>query len=238
MVARMRRGRRFKPEIALQLALGGFAAAHQFRDQFVGQHELGLGDVFHREQDVDVLIGPRIVAMQLDRIALDADERAAKPLAALVSDRHLDLDEMAGVALEIGAANQRPIDARRGNLQPIGTVDRVGDVEHRRQCTRHRLAILDLHRSIRPFGHDLHSAAGLAGNPDAHQAIAQLLQDGACDRGDARRHPGLDHQARLGQEFGIHGTSSRFGHIQRQTGSCLSWVRVPGPAHGGSSRLR
>ena len=33
----------------------------------------------------------------------------------------------------------------RGNLQPIGAIDRVGDVEHRRQRARNRLAILDRH---------------------------------------------------------------------------------------------
>ncbi len=165
--------------------------------------------------------------MQPRRIALNADECAAEPLAAVTGDRHLDFDEMAGVTLEIGTAHQRPVDARRGNLQPIGAIDRIGDIEHRRQRARHRFAILDLHRSVRPFRHDLHGAAGLAGNPDAHETIAQLLQDGAGDGRDARRHPGLDHQARLGQQFGVHGTSSRFGHIQRQTGSCLSWFASP-----------
>ena len=46
------------------------------------------------------------------------------------------LTEMAGIALEIGAAHQRPVDARRGNFQPIGAVDRIGDIEHRRQRAR------------------------------------------------------------------------------------------------------
>jgi hypothetical protein len=44
---------------------------------------------------------------------------------------------------------------------PVSALDRVGDVEHRRQRPRDRLAILDLHRTIRPFGHDLDGAAGL-----------------------------------------------------------------------------
>src|SRR5229473_3522925 len=60
-------------------------------------------------------------------IALDAPERAAKPLAALMRDRHLDLHQVAGIAFEIGAAHQRPVDPRRGNLQPVGPVDRIGD---------------------------------------------------------------------------------------------------------------
>ena len=66
-------------------------------------------------------------------IALDASKRAAKPLAALMRDRHLDLHEMAGIAFEIGTAHQRPVDPGRGNLQAIGPFDRIGDVKHRRQ---------------------------------------------------------------------------------------------------------
>ena len=79
-----------------------------------------------------------------------------------MGDRHLDLHEMAGIALEIGTAHQRTVDARRGNLQPVGALDRIGDVEHRRQRPRDRLAILDLHRAIGPLGHDLDGAAGFA----------------------------------------------------------------------------
>ena len=126
--------------------------------------------------DIGIFAGADVIAMQPDRVALDAGERAAEPLAALMGDRHLDLHEMAGIALEIGAAHQRPVDAGRGNLQPIGAVDRIGDIEHRRQRPRDRLAILDLHRSVGPFRHDLDGAAGFAGNLDPHQPVAHALQ--------------------------------------------------------------
>ena len=123
--------------------------------------------------------GAYIIPVQPHAIAFDAGERAAEPLAALMGDRHLDLDEVASVALEIGTAHQRTVDARRRNLQPIGPVDRIGDVEHRRQRPRDRLAILDLHRSIGSFRHNLNGAAGLAGDLDPHQAVAHALQDRA-----------------------------------------------------------
>ena len=172
--------------------------------------------------------------MEAHGVAFDAGQRAAEPLAALMRDRHLDLHEMAGITLEIGAADQRPVDARRGDLQPIGAFDRIGDVEHRRQRPRDRLAILDQHGSVGPFRHDLDGAAGFAGNPDPHQPVAHALQHRVRDRRDPRRHARLDDEARLGKQIGVHGTSGWIGHIQRQRRSVelLSWLTGPysGPA--------
>ena len=212
----MRRRRRLEAEILPQFALGGLAAPHRFRDQFVGQNQPRVGDVFHDQHDVGIFARARVIAMQPHGIALDAAKRAAEPLAALMGDRHLDLDEMAGIALEIGTAHQRPVDPGRGNLQPVGPLDRIGDVEHRRQRPRDRLAILDLHRSVGPFRHDLDGAAGFAGNLDPHQPVAHSLQHRTRDRRYPRRHAGLDHQARLGKQIGIHGIGGRIGHIQGQ----------------------
>ncbi len=215
------------PRFRLQFALGGLAAAHRFGDQFVGQNQPRVRDIFHRQQDIGIFIRAYVIAMQPHRIALDAGEHAAEPLAALMGDRHLDLDEMAGIALEIGAAHQRPVDAGRGNLQPVGAVDRVGDIEHRRQRLRNRLAILDLHRSVGPFRHDLDGAAGLSGNLDPDQPVAHSLQHRAGNRRHPRGHARLDDEARLGEQVGVHGTSGRIGHIQCQN--------LP---LGGVSRLR
>src|SRR5215813_5215118 len=120
---------RLKPEIALQLAFGGLAAPHRFRDQLVGQDQPRFGDVFHRKPQIDFLAGCDLVAMEPYATALDAADNSAEAVAALMGDRHLDLDEMAIVALEIGPAHQRAVDARRGDFQSVGAVDRVGDVE-------------------------------------------------------------------------------------------------------------
>ena len=142
-----------------------------------------------------------------------------------MGDRHLDFHEMAGIALEIGPPHQRPVDAGRRNLQPIGLLDRVGDVEHRRQRPRNRLAIVDLHGSIGPFGHDLDRAAVLGGDLDPHQPVAHPLQHRACDRRHARSHARLDHETRLGEQVDIHGTSSWIGHIQGQKASYLHGLK-------------
>ena len=121
------------------------------------------------------------------RLALGAGKDAAKALAALDRHCHLDLRDVAGVALEIGFAHQRPVDAGRGNLQPVGAVDRIGDVEHRRQRARHGLAILDRHRAVRALRHDLHGAAVRARDLHPHQPIAELLD--APARRSRRRAP-------------------------------------------------
>ena len=47
VTCRMRSRRGFKPEIAPELALGGLAAAHRFRDQLIGQNQPRFGDVLH-----------------------------------------------------------------------------------------------------------------------------------------------------------------------------------------------
>ena len=113
----------------------------------------------------------------------------------------------------------------RGNLQPVGAVDRIGDVEHRRQRPRNRLAILDLHRSVGPFRHDLDGAAGFAGNLDPHQPVAHALQHRPRHRRHPRRHARLDDETRLGKQVGIHGTSSWIGHVQGQKRSYLHGFR-------------
>ena len=121
------------PRFWLEFAFGGLAAPHQFRNQFVGQNQPRLRDILHDQCDFGIFASADVIAMQPDSFALDAAQHAAEPLASLMRDRHLDFHEMAGIAFEIGTAHQRPVDPGRGNLQPIGAVDRIGDVQHRRQ---------------------------------------------------------------------------------------------------------
>ena len=126
-----RRG--LEPEILLELALGQLAAPHRFGDQLIGQNQPRVGDVFHHQRDVGFFAGAAVIAMKPYGVAFDALQGAAKPLAALMGDRHLDLHEMTNIALEIGTPHQRTVDSGRGNLQPVGLFDRIGDIEHRRE---------------------------------------------------------------------------------------------------------
>ena len=116
----------------------------EFAISVVAQHDLGVRHLVDRQQHVGRLAGRRILALEAGGVAFHAGEHAAEPLAALDRDRHLDPDPVAGVALEIGAPHQRPVHARRRDLEPVGSVDGIGDVEHRRQRARDRLAVLDV----------------------------------------------------------------------------------------------
>ena len=174
----------------LLLALGVLATAERLRNQRVGEHELGLGHVFDRQHDVGGLARRRVVAMDAREMALGAEQLAAEPLAALGGHRHLDLHLIAGVALEIRLPHQRPVDAGRRQLQPVGAIDRIGRVEHRRQRARARLAIVDRHRAVGPLGHHLHGAAVEPRHAHAHQAIAQAFQHRLDHGCDTRRKPG------------------------------------------------
>jgi hypothetical protein len=129
------------------------------------------------------------------------------------------------MALEIRAAHQRPVDPGRGDLQPVLAIDRILDVEHRRERARGGLAILDQHRAVRPLRHDLHGAAGRRGDPHAHQPIAEAGQHRRCERGDARRHALLGDEPGLGEVVHV----DRFHHARVPSGNKKE--RVPGGAH-------
>ena len=156
----------------------------------------------------------RVLAAQLRGLALDAGEDAAKALASFLREGHLDLGLVARIALEIGAAHQRPVDAGRRNLQPVFAVDRILHVENRRERTRDRLAILDRHRAVGPLRHDLHGAALRGGHPHAHQPVAHAGQHRRGDRGDACGHALLDDEPGLGDILCL----ERFGHAPAAPG--------------------
>ena len=57
------RRRRRQPEILLQFALGLLAAPHRFRNQFVGQNQPCIGDVFHHQQHVGIFVRACVIPM-------------------------------------------------------------------------------------------------------------------------------------------------------------------------------
>src|SRR6202011_2408951 len=73
----MRRRWRLKSEVAAQLALGGLAAPHRFRDQIVGQNQSCIRDVFHHQHDDGIFAFAYVIPMYAHRLALHAFQRAA-----------------------------------------------------------------------------------------------------------------------------------------------------------------
>ncbi len=146
--------------------------------------------------------------MDGDSVAIERADHAAEAAAAIERNIHLDLHQMPGVALEIRAAHQRAIHARRGNFQPVGAVHGISHIEHRRERARNRFAILHRHAAVRPFRHDLYRAAFRTGDTHAHEAIAQPLDHGLGDAGDTRG------DARLGDEPALQMGVGRSVHAQ------------------------
>jgi hypothetical protein len=66
---------------------------------------------------------------------------------------------VAGEADEIRAPHQRPVHAGGRHFEPIGAINRIRHIEHRRKRARHILTVLDGHRAVRSLGHDLDGAA-------------------------------------------------------------------------------
>src|SRR5579883_1851013 len=100
------------------LAFSLFAPPQRFDDERIGKHQARFRHVVDRQQHVDGLFSG-FAAAQADTIALNAAEFAAKPAPAIDRNLHLDMRDVAGIAIEIGAPHQRPIDPRRGNLQSV-----------------------------------------------------------------------------------------------------------------------
>ena len=70
----------------------------------------------------------------------------------------------------------------------VGDADVIIDIEHGRQSAADLLAIIHIHAAIGPFGHDLHGAAVLRRDFDAHQPEADAFNG----RFHHARHTGGD----------------------------------------------
>ena len=97
----------------MRFPLGGLAALERFGDQRVGKHQLGLRHVLDRKQEFLLLAFFRVVTAEPDGLAVGAEQQCRGNVCALDAARHLDLGDMAGVAVEIRAPHQRTIEARR-----------------------------------------------------------------------------------------------------------------------------
>ncbi len=87
-------------------------------------------------------------------------------------------------------AHQRPVDARRGDFQPIGLAHRLLEVEHRRQRLAGAFAIVDRHGSVRALGHDLHASRPGRRKPSREpRAIRDRANIGSAMRAMRRARP-------------------------------------------------
>src|SRR3990172_1670540 len=86
---------------------------------------------------------------------LEALENAPEAPPAVDGLNELDFGLVAGPVLEVRRAHERPVDPRRGHLEPVAAAHDVVRVEDRRKLARDGLAIVDRDRAAGPLGHDL-----------------------------------------------------------------------------------
>ena len=154
-------------------------------DQRVGEHELRAAHIGKRQRDLAAILEP-----QPRMILVGAEHDAGEPLAPV--ERHVQLDprEMAGEAVPVLHAGERPVDAGRAHLERPGAGDRVVHVEHGAHRVADRLAILDAdQRAVGAVGHDLHGRALAAEDRDAHELVAHVGEGRRDEIGDFRFKP-------------------------------------------------
>jgi hypothetical protein len=162
---------------------------------------LQIADAVAREKSID----RRIVIEAME----DAIQKAAKSRYGAENDirceidartgetrlAQLDLGLVARPVLEIRGTDERTIDARRGDLEPVAAGHEVVRIEQRGNLARDRLAIVDADAAVRPFGHDLHRLAIPPRHLDAHEAEPQVLQDRFDELRQIGGKPGLVNEA-------------------------------------------
>ena len=72
------------------------------------------------------------------RLVVGRLDEAAEALAAIDHVAKLDLGLVADIGGEVAGAHQRPVDAGRADFEVIFAVDRILDVEHRREVLAQR----------------------------------------------------------------------------------------------------
>src|SRR5690606_35919936 len=145
-------------------------------EQRVGHHQLRLGHLAERQAD-DVRFGPAAAAIDCDQdlALIEPFQRTAEPPPATDRLCHLDLRLVPGPADEVAWPHQRPIDARRRDLELVRSRHRILDVQQRPECPADQLAILEAHRAVGTFRHHLQRAAARAGDPDPYQPASEGL---------------------------------------------------------------
>ena len=95
----------------------------------------------------------------------------------------LDLRVVAGPGIEILEPRQRTVDAGARHFQRIGIVQRILDIEHRRDRSRDLRAIIDLDPAFGPVRHDLQGLGVAAHQPDPHKLEPQTFDGRGHDLG-------------------------------------------------------
>ena len=113
-----------------------------------------------------------------------AQRDAGEAPAAVDRGDGLGAGEVAGEAVPVLGAGQRPVDAGGADLQRPGAGDRILHVQHGAEGVADRLAVGDGDlAAVGAVGHHLHGRPVAAEHGDAHEFVAHAFQGGRDDGG-------------------------------------------------------
>ena len=183
------------------LALRCFRGPQGLADKRLAQNQPCLGDVVERKHGFDGFAWLCIAAIErqygTSAFAFDLANTAAEALAPANAGRHLDPCFPRKSAPEIRDADERTIDPRRGNFEAIGPFYRILDIEDGRESRAHDFAIIEVHRPVGTFRHDLHRHSRLRRKLDPDQPVSETGQNRLRKMRHTRGNPGFLDQARF-----------------------------------------
>ena len=183
------------------LALRCFRGPQRLADKRLAQNQPCLGNVAERKHGFGGFAWLCIAAIErqygTSAVAFDLANKAAEALAPANAGRHLDPCFARKSAPEIRDADERTIDPRRGNFEAIGPFYRLLDIEDGREGRAHDFAIIEVHRPVGTFRHDLHRHSRLRRKLDPDQPVSETGQNRLRNMRHTRGNPGFLDQARF-----------------------------------------
>src|SRR3984893_17346427 len=162
-------------------ALRRFRGPQGLADKRLAQNQPCLRDILERKPAFSGFAWLCIAANEsqygISTSAFDCANKAAEALATANAGRHLDPCFPRKSAPEIRDANERTIDPRRRNIEAIGPFYRIVDIEDGRESRAHDFAIVEVHRPLGTFCHDLHCHSRLRRKLDPDQPVSETDQN-------------------------------------------------------------
>ena len=183
------------------LALRCFRGPQGLADQRLAQYQPCLGNFAEQKHGFDGFARLCIAAIERQygtpAFAFDLANKAAEALAPANAGRHFDSCFPPKSATEIRDTDKRTIDPRRGNFEAIGPFHRFLDIEGGRESRAHDFAIIEVHRPVGTFRHDLHCHSRLRRKLDPDQPVSKTAQNRLRNMRHTRGNSGFLDQARF-----------------------------------------
>lgn len=172
--------------------------------------ELRGGDKFRLDADHARSVELGKIDDETNLAVAEALERTTQALPTVDRLGELDLCLLARPTLDVYRPDERTVDARRGDLEPVAALDDVVGIEYRRQLARDCRALVDGDVAVLALGHDLDGVTIAAGYRNSDESETKLLQDRLRELGNAPGKPCL--AAESSEGHGLTCRSTDFPH--------------------------